>query len=128
MKTEEQMDNRTVLVVDDAELNRKLIRAILGLRSIRVVDAENAEQAFELVREHHPDLILMDVQLPGMDGIEATRLLKADPHTAKIPVVILSAGSIPADDSRMREAGSAGLILKPFAAEEFLETVSSFLR
>lgn len=128
MKTEETMDNKTVLVVDDAKLNRKLIRAILGLRSIRVIDAENAEQAFELVREHHPDLILMDVQLPGMDGLEATRILKADPDTANIPVVILSAGSIPADDSRMREAGSAGLILKPFAAEELLETVSSFLR
>jgi CheY-like chemotaxis protein len=127
VKAGEPMDNKTVLVVDDGPLNRKLIRTILGLRSIRVIEAQDAEQAFQLVREHYPDLILMDIQLPGMDGLEATGVLKADPDTANIPVVILSAGSIPEDDHRMHEAGCAGLILKPFAAEEFLDTVLSFL-
>jgi CheY-like chemotaxis protein len=120
-------DSKTVLVVDDAPLNRKLIRTLLEMRKIRVIDAQDAEQALPLVREQRPDLVLMDVQLPGLNGLEATKVLKADPDTADIPVVILSAGSIPGDDPRMREAGCAGLILKPFGAEEFLDTVASIL-
>jgi two-component system cell cycle response regulator DivK len=71
--------------------------------------------------------VLMDLQLPGMNGLEATRVLKSDPATNDIPVVILSAGSLSEDDLEMRQAGCAGLILKPFGAEEFLNTVSSLL-
>ena len=121
------LDNKTVLVVDDAPLNRKLIRTILAKRKIRVLEAGDAERAFELIKERHPDLVLMDLQLPGMNGLEATRALKSDPATNDIPVVILSAGSVSEDDLEMREAGCAGLILKPFGAEEFLNTVSSLL-
>jgi CheY-like chemotaxis protein len=120
-------DSKTVLVVDDAPLNRKLIRTLLEMRNIMVIEAKDAEQALELVRRQRPDLVLMDIQLPGLNGLEATRVLKADPDTADIPVVILSAGSIPGDDPQMREAGCAGLILKPFGAEEFLKTVNSML-
>jgi CheY-like chemotaxis protein len=128
MNKEGRLDGKTVLVVDDAPLNRKLIRTILGMRKIRVLEAEDAERAFELIREQTPDLVLMDLQLPGLNGLEATRVLKSDPSTREIPVVILSAGSVPEDDSQMREAGCAGLILKPFGAEDFLNTVSALLR
>lgn len=121
------LDNKTVLVVDDAPLNRKLIRTILAKRKIRVLEAGDAEQAFELIKERRPDLVLMDLQLPGINGLEATRVLKSDPATNDIPVVILSAGSLSEDDLEMRQAGCAGLILKPFGAEEFLNTVSSLL-
>ena len=121
------LDNKTVLVVDDAPLNRKLIRTVLAMRRIRVIEAEDAEQAFELIREHRPDLVLMDLQLPGLNGLEAARVLKSDPETTDIPVVILSAGSIQEDESAMREAGCAGLIQKPVGAEDFLNTVSSYL-
>jgi len=121
------LDNKTVLVVDDAPLNRKLIRTILAKRKIRVLEAGDAEQAFELIQERRPDLVLMDLQLPGINGLEATRVLKSDPATNDIPVVILSAGSLSEDDLEMRQAGCAGLILKPFGAEEFLNTVSSLL-
>jgi two-component system cell cycle response regulator DivK len=124
---EETSDHKTVLVVDDAPLNRKLIRTILAMRKIRVMEAENAEQAFPLIREQRPDLVLMDIQLPGMSGLEAIRILKSDPDTTEIPVVILSAGSVPEDDQGLREVGCAGLILKPFSAQDFLETVSSLL-
>jgi CheY-like chemotaxis protein len=127
MKENETRDNKTVLVVDDAPLNRKLIRTILATRKIRVIEAEDAERAFELIREQRPDLVLMDVQLPGLNGLEATRVLKSNPDTTDIPVVILSAGSLPEDDPEMRKAGCAGLILKPFGAEDFLATVISFL-
>lgn len=121
------LDHKTVLVVDDAPLNRKLIRTILTMRKIRVIEAADAEQAFGLIREQRPDLVLMDLQLPGLNGLEATRVLKSDPETVDIPVVILSAGSIPEEDPAMREAGCAGLILKPFGAEDFLNRVSSYL-
>jgi CheY-like chemotaxis protein len=127
MEKGNMMDNKTVLVVDDAPLNRKLIRTLLEMKKIRVIEAQDANQALEIIRNRRPDLVLMDLQLPGLDGLEATRALKADPGTADIPVVILSAGSIPEDDSRMREAGCAGLILKPFSAEDFMSTVSSLL-
>ena len=121
------LDNKTVLVVDDAPLNRKLIRAILAKRKIRVLEAGDAELAFDLIREQRPDLVMMDVQLPGMNGLKATRILKSDPATTDIPVVILSAGSVSEDALEMREAGCAGLILKPFGAEELLDKVSSLL-
>ena len=127
MQEEGMVDHKTVLVVDDAPLNRKLIRTILGMRKIRVLEAQDAEQAFELIRQQAPDLILMDVQLPGLNGLEATRMLKSNPATRDIPVVILSAGSVGEDDEELRKAGCAGLILKPFGAEYFLKTVSSLL-
>ena len=127
MLENEYWNNKTVLVVDDEPLNRKLIRTILAMRNIQVMEVEDAEQALELIRERPPDLVLMDLQLPGMDGLEATKILKSNPATTDIPVVILSAGSIPEDAPEMREAGCAGLILKPFSAEDFLNTVTSFL-
>jgi CheY-like chemotaxis protein len=127
MKEEETLDHKTVLVVDDAPLNRKLIRALLAMKKIRVIEAQDAEQALELIRREAPDLVLMDLQLPGLNGLEATRVLKSDPETENIPVVILSAGSVPGDDCEIRKAGCAGLILKPFGAEDFLETVTSLL-
>jgi CheY-like chemotaxis protein len=127
MEMSNTMDNKTVLVVDDAPLNRKLIRTLLEAKKIEVMEAQDANQALEIIRSQPPDLVLMDLQLPGMNGLEATRALKSDPSTADIPVVILSAGSIPEDDAQMREAGCAGLILKPFSAEDFLNTVSSLL-
>ena len=127
MKENGSMDGKTVLVVDDSSLNRKLIRTILDLKKIRIIEAGDAEKALELTRLHRPDLILMDLQLPGMNGLEATEVLKTDSETASIPIVILSAGSIPEDDRKMHQSGASGLILKPFSAGELLETVSSFL-
>jgi two-component system cell cycle response regulator DivK len=121
------MADNTVLVVDDSPLNRKLIRTILGLKNIRIIEAGDAEKALELTRLHRPDLILMDLQLPGMNGLKATEILKTDSDTASIPIVILSAGSIPEDGRKMRQSGASGLILKPFSAVDLLETVSSFL-
>jgi len=127
VKKNGSMDGKTVLVVDDSPLNRKLIRTILDLKKIRIIEAGDAEKALELTRLHRPDLILMDLQLPGMNGLEATEVLKTDSETASIPIVILSAGSIPEDARQMRQSGASGLILKPFSTRELLETVSSFL-
>jgi CheY-like chemotaxis protein len=121
------MEDNTVLVVDDSQLNRKLIRTILGMKKIGVIEAGDAENGLELARAKRPDLILMDLKMPGMNGLQATEVLKADSETADIPVIILSAGSVPEDDQQMRESGVAALILKPFSANELIETVCSFL-
>ena len=127
MKENGSMDGKTVLVVDDSALNRKLIRTILGLKKIRIIEAGDAEKALELTRLHRPDLILMDLQLPGMNGLEATEILKTNSETASIPVVILSAGSVPEDNRQILRSGASGLILKPFSAGDLLKTVSSLL-
>ena len=85
------MDNKTILIIEDDKLNMKLIRSVLQLgRRCRILEAESAEKGIQLAREHHPDLILMDIRLPGMNGIEATRVIKNDPDINDIPVVALT--------------------------------------
>jgi CheY-like chemotaxis protein len=114
---------RTVLVIDDERLNRKLIRTFLGMEGMEVIEAGDAESGLALARSRHPDLILLDVRLPGMSGLEAIRILKADEATREVPVVILSAGSLAEDDDHFRTAGAAGLVLKPFSRNELVEAV-----
>ncbi|MBN1836692.1 MAG: response regulator [Spirochaetales bacterium] len=117
-----------VLVVDDEPLNRKLIRSFLDLEGIEVIEANDAESGLALARSQSPGLILLDLQLPGMSGLEALAALKRDDATREIPVVILSAGSLERDTESLREAGAAGLLLKPFSGKELLERVRAFLR
>jgi CheY-like chemotaxis protein len=118
----------TVLLVEDHPLNRKAFQDVLASRFVVVV-AESAEKAQELLHETKPDLILMDVHLPGMDGLTLTRLLKADPATAAIPVVALSAPVRERDVERAFEAGCTDYIPKPITAEPaaFLERVARWL-
>jgi signal transduction histidine kinase len=118
---------RTVLVVEDNPVNRKLARNVLRARGYRVLEADTGEEGIELARRERPHLILMDLQLPGLDGMEATRRLKADPATREIPVVALSAHAQDADEERAREAGCAGYIAKPIRLSRFPQQVQSFL-
>jgi CheY-like chemotaxis protein len=118
---------RTVLVVEDNPVNRKLARNVLRSRGYRVLEADTGEEGIELARRERPHLILMDLQLPGLDGMEATRRLKADPATRDIPVVALSAHAQEADEERAREAGCAGYISKPIRLSRFPQQVRSFL-
>ena len=105
----------TVLVVDDHALNRKLVRDVLGHAGYRVLEAGDAEGGIELAREQAPDLILMDIQLPGIDGIEALRRLRDDPMTAAIPVVALTALAMKEDRERCLAAGFDGYLEKPIS-------------
>ena len=108
-----------ILVVEDHPLNRKLVRDLL-LFQFEVEEAESAEDALELLRtRRRPDLILMDIQLPGMDGLALTRRLKADRTTASIPVVALSAHALPRDIQQAREAGCVDFITKPITDDPF---------
>jgi two-component system cell cycle response regulator DivK len=117
----------TVLVVEDEPLNRKLIRDILAHRGTAVIEASNGREGVDLAAEMNPGLILMDIQLPGMNGMEATRLIKANPASRHIPIVALTGYAMDGDEKRMLEAGCDGYLSKPFKIKELLQLVESFL-
>jgi len=117
----------TVLVVEDNAVNRKLARNVLRSRGYRVLEADTGEEGIEIARRERPQLILMDLQLPGLDGMEATRRLKADPRTSAIPVVALSAHAAGVDEERALAAGCAGYIAKPIRLSRFPQQVRTFL-
>jgi CheY-like chemotaxis protein len=118
---------KTVLVVDDDELNLKLLRTVLTRERHRVLGARNAREALSLACEHHPDLILMDLRLPGIDGLQATRMLKSDPQLRSIPVVALSGGASGDAQARAAEAGCSGYITKPLDLKQLISTVRGYL-
>jgi CheY-like chemotaxis protein len=118
----------TVLLVEDHPMNRKLVRDIL-LFQFQVDEASSAEAALEHLQNHRPDLILLDIQLPGMDGLTLTRRLKADSATAPIPIVVLSAHAMTRDIDEARAVGCADYITKPITDDPFtfLERITNSL-
>ena len=117
----------TVLVVEDNPANMTLAVYLLEGAGHDVLRAVDAEAGLALAREHQPALILMDIQLPGMDGLEATALLKRDDTTRAIPIIALTALAMKGDEARIRAAGCDGYIGKPMRYREFLATVASHL-
>ena len=117
----------TVLIVEDNPANMTLAVFLLQSASYSVLSAVTAESGLAMAREKRPDLILMDIQLPGMDGLQATALLKADRATAGIPVIALTALAMKGDEERIRAAGCDGYIAKPLAYKSFLATVAAQL-
>jgi two-component system cell cycle response regulator DivK len=116
-----------VLVVEDNPANMTLATFLLQSAGHSVLSARDAETGLALARVEQPDLVLMDIQLPGMDGLEATALLKSDPSTRSIPVVALTALAMLGDEQRILAAGCDGYIAKPLAYKEFLATISAQL-
>jgi CheY-like chemotaxis protein len=119
--------NELILVVEDNETNQMLVRAVLELDGYRVAVASSAGEAWDEVRRNTPGLILMDVQLPGQDGLSLTRELKADPATSGVPVVALTAHAMNGDRELALEAGCAGYIAKPIDTRTFAGQVRLFL-
>jgi two-component system cell cycle response regulator DivK len=117
----------TVLIVEDNPANMTLAVFLLQSAGHKVLKALDAELGLTLAREDHPDLILMDIQLPGMDGLEATALLKSSEVTASIPVIALTALAMKGDEERIRAAGCDGYIAKPMRYQEFLATIEGQL-
>jgi len=117
----------TILLVEDNATNMKLSLFLLESADHTVLTATNAEAGLALAREQHPALILMDIQLPGMDGLQATAQLKADEATRHIPVLALTALAMKGDEERIRAAGCDGYIAKPLDYKEFLATVKAHL-
>ncbi len=122
------MEMKTILVIEDNELNMKLVRGLLTIGAYRILEALDAEAGLSMAREHHPDLILMDIQLPGMDGLSATRIIRDDPALKGTPVVALSSYAMKSDERKAMEAGCAGYITKPIDTRTFLDALAGFLK
>ena len=116
-----------VLIVEDNAANMKLAIFLIESAGHIVLSATDAEVGLTLARSERPDLILMDIQLPGMDGLEATRLLRQDESTRAIPVIALTALAMKGDEERIRAAGCDGYVAKPIRYQEFLATITSGL-
>jgi CheY-like chemotaxis protein len=121
------MKNKTILVIEDNELNMKLVRSLLKIGNYEVLEAVDAETGMQLIRKHRPDLVLMDVQLPGMDGLKATRIIKGDSALKDIPVVALTSYAMQGDEEKAAEAGCTGYITKPLDTKAFLEIIDQFI-
>lgn len=121
------MSRKTILIVDDSELNQKLLEAVLEPWGYRLLVAEDGETGVVLAREEQPNLILMDVLLPGMDGYEATRALRADPETSGLVIVALTASATSEEQELALSAGCDGYIPKPIDTRAFPEQIRQFL-
>ena len=117
----------TVLIVEDNEKNMKLARDVLQAKGYRTLEAVTGEDGVKLAREQLPDLVLMDIQLPGISGIEAFRQIRGDAKTARIPVVAVTASVTPTDRSAVYAAGFDAFVSKPISLKEFLDTVKRLL-
>ena len=122
------MEGKRVLVVDDNAVNRRLLQVLLRSRGYEVCEAASATEAFATLKEKPPHVILMDLRLPGMDGLAATRTLKADPATSEIPVVAVTSYAMKGDEEKARDAGCCAYVTKPIDKALFLETVARVLR
>jgi two-component system cell cycle response regulator DivK len=118
---------KTVLIVEDNELNMKLFADILESRGYATLRTGEGLEALELARAWRPDLILMDIQLPAISGLEVTRWIKEEPELASIPVVAVTAFAMRGDEDRIRDAGCEAYIPKPISIRSFLETIEAFI-
>jgi len=121
------MAGELILIVEDNEKNRKLMRDVLAFKGYRLVEADTGEDGVRLAREQHPDLILMDIQLPGIDGIQALRQLRADADTQTIPIIAVTASAMTHDRQKIMAAGFDGYQTKPINVKLFIEAVREAL-
>ena len=122
------MAEKTILIVDDNPVNMKLIRVLLAGEGYDVRTAADAQEALQILQELHPHLILMDIQLPGMDGLELTRILKSDPLTRDIKIIGLNAYAMKGDEERIIAAGCDGYVLKPIDTRTLPTLIAEYLR
>lgn len=118
---------KTILIVEDNDLNMKLFNDLLQAHGYNTVQTMDGRDAVKLAREHRPHLILMDIQLPEISGLEVTKMLKADAELKHIPVVAVTAFAMKGDEEKIREGGCEGYISKPISVASFLDTVAKFL-
>jgi two-component system, cell cycle response regulator len=122
------MSAKTVLVIEDNELNMKLVLALLQIGNCRALEASDAGTGIALAIEHLPDLILMDIQLPDMDGLSATRQIKGNPRTSAIPIIALTGFAMAEDEQKALDAGCEGYMSKPINTKTFLQTIEDFMQ
>jgi two-component system cell cycle response regulator DivK len=118
---------KTILIVEDNELNMRLFNDLLQAHGYNTVQTKDGREVVQLTRRTRPDLILMDIQLPEISGLEVTKMLKADDELRHIPVVAVTAFAMKGDEEKIRSGGCDGYIAKPISVASFLQTVSKFL-
>jgi two-component system, cell cycle response regulator DivK len=121
------MADETILIVEDSPLNRKLVETVLSPHGYHLLDAKNGEEAIEVATREHPDLILMDMKMPKLDGYEATRILKSRPDMANVPIVALTAHAMEEERERAIQSGCDGYITKPINTRTFPSLVRQYL-
>jgi two-component system cell cycle response regulator DivK len=118
---------KTILIVEDNDLNVKLFHALLETRGYNVLQARDGMEGLRLARLHHPDLIIMDIQLPGVSGLVVAKSIKDDENLKDIPIIAVTAFALKGDEERMREGGCAAYLAKPISTPVFLKTVAQYL-
>ncbi|MDM0035766.1 response regulator [Variovorax sp. J22P271] len=121
------MSERKILYVEDNEYNRKIVRQLLSRSPCRLIEAGDGETGVALARQELPDLILMDVQLPKMSGLDATRLLTTEAPTRHIPIIVITSYALSGDREKAMQAGAASYLAKPYSPSELLAMVKQFL-
>ena len=120
--------SKRILVIEDTEDNRRILRDLLTNAGFQVIEANDGERGVAAAAEHRPDLILMDIQLPVVDGYEATRRIKSDSSLRTIPIIAVTSYALSGDEAKARSAGCDGYIAKPFSPRQILAMARSFLQ
>ena len=120
------MSCKTVLYVEDNEYNLKIVRQLLARTAYKLIEAKDGESGVETALRELPDLILMDIQLPKLSGLDATRRLRADPKTAAIPIIVITSFALSGDDQKAKDAGASAYLAKPYSPRELLEMIRKF--
>jgi two-component system cell cycle response regulator DivK len=121
------MSDKTVLYVEDNEYNLKIVRQLLVRTSYRLIEAVDGQLGVETALRELPDLILMDIQLPKLSGLDATRRLRADPKTAAIPIIVITSFALSGDDLKAKDAGASAYLAKPYSPRELLQMIRKFV-
>jgi two-component system cell cycle response regulator DivK len=119
--------SKRILVVEDTEDNRQIIRDLLSSVGYELIEAVDGAEGVAMAQSHHPDLILMDIQLPGMDGYEATRRIRTVPELAGVPIIAVTSYALSGDEAKTRAAGCDGYVAKPFSPRQLLAKIREFL-
>jgi two-component system, cell cycle response regulator DivK len=117
------MSGKTILYVEDNEFNLKIVRQLLSSTSYRLIEATDGEMGVATALGETPDLILMDIQLPKLSGLDATRRLRADPKTAGVPIVVITSFALSGDDQKAKDAGASAYLAKPYSPRELLAMI-----
>jgi len=121
------MSQKKILLVEDNEFNRKIVHDLLARHPYDLMEAHDGETGVEAARREKPNLIIMDVQLPKMSGLEATRQIRAEPEIAKIPIIVVTSFALSGDDRKAMDAGASAYLAKPYSPRQLLEAIKKWL-
>ncbi len=120
------MSAKTILHVEDNEFNRKIVRDLLARTTYRLLEAADGETGVATAQQERPDLVLVDIQLPRMSGLDATRQLRADPRTSHIPIIVITSFALSGDEQKAKAAGASHYLSKPYSPRQLLEAIRRF--